>query len=243
MCDPVSATIAVATAAGVNEQQKARKSAERTAAENQRLAQEAENKRIAEAQAEAERLRQAEERRQANIAMGQQEIASAFGQFDDNFFNQRSQSYLDFAMPELDRQFQDQVRQLTANLARTGNLNSSLRGDLMGQLQREYDTSKLSLADRARGFADEARSGVSSAKARLMESNAQLADPGVIRNTAMAEAQGLSVNPQFAQLGQLLSDLSANVGQPGTQRGATGSTAGVQLFNPGVKSATGRLVS
>lgn len=243
MCNPVAAVTAVAGAAAVNEQQKARKSAEQAAAENQRLAQEAENRRIAEAQAEAERLRQAEERRQANIAQGQQEIASAFGQFDDNFFNQRAQSYLDFATPQLDRQFQDQVRQLTASLARTGNLNSSLRGDLMGQLQREYDTSRLSLAEQARGFADQARSGVTTAKSRLMESNAQLADPGTIRNSAMAEAQGLRANPQFAQLGQLLSDLSANVGPAGTRQVSPGTTSGVQLFTPGVKNAAGRIVA
>lgn len=244
MCDPVSATIAVATAAGVNEQQKARKSATNTAAENQRLAQQAENTRIAEAQAEADRLRQAEERRQANIAEGQQEISGAFGQFDDNFFNQRAQSFLDFATPQLDRQYQDQMRQLTASLARTGNLNSSVRGDLMGQLQREYDTGKLGIADQARGFSDQARSGVSSAQARLMESNAQLADPGTIRNSAMAEAQGLSANPQFANLGQLLSNLSANVG-PGAQprQAGQGLTGGVQLFSPGVQNASGRLVS
>lgn len=244
MCDPVSATIAVATAAGVNEQQKARKSAQNTAAENQRLAQEAENRRIAEAQAEADRLREAEERRQQNIALGQQEIAGAFGQFNDDFFNQRSQSYLDFAMPQLDRQYQDQMRQLTAALARTGNLNSSVRGDLMGQLQREYDTGKLSIADQARGFADQARTGVSAAQARLMESNAQLADPGMIRNSAMAEAQGLMANPQFANLGQLLSNLSANVGPGAAPRQAgQGITSGVQLFTPGVQSASGRLVN
>lgn len=243
MCDPVSATIAAATAVTADQARDARKSAERTAAENQRLAQEAENRRIAEAQAEAERLRQAEERRQQNIALGQQEIAGAFGQFDDNFFNQRAQSYLDFATPQLDRQYQDQMRQLTAALARSGNLNSSLRGELMGQLQREYDTGKLSIADQARTLADQARTGVTTAKSRLMESNAQLADPGTIRNSAMAEAQGFMANPQFAQLGQLLSNLSANVSPNAAAKSSTGLTGGVQLFTPGVKSAGGRIVA
>jgi len=242
MCDPVSATIATATAVGAYQQDKAKKSAQQTAAEQQRLAQEAENRRIAEAQAEAERARQAEIRRQENIAQGQQEISSAFGQFNDDFFNQRAQSFKDFAMPQLDRQFQDQMRRLTAALARSGNLNSSLRGQLMGQLQREYDTGRLSLADQARGFADQARSGVSAAQARLMESNAQLADPGLIRNSAMAEAQGLMANPQFASLGQMLSDLSANVNPQGTRQVSPGISSGVQLFNRGTRSATGRLI-
>jgi hypothetical protein len=239
---PVGAAVGAGIGETSHQQSAARKSAEQIAAEEQRLFQEAENRRMAEAQAEAERIRQAEIRRQENIALGQQEISSAFGQFDDNFFNQRAQSFTDFAMPQLDRQYQDQMRQLTAALARSGNLNSSVRGNLMGQLQREYDTGKLSLADQARGFADQARTGVSAAQARLMESNAQLADPGTIRNSAMAEAQGLMANPQFQNLGQMLSNLSANVGPAGSRQANQGFTGGVQLFNRGGGSASGRLV-
>jgi len=239
---PVGAAVGAGIGETSHQQSEARKSAEQIAAEEQRLFQEAENRRIAEAQAEAERLRQAEIRRQENIALGQQEISNAFGQFNDDFFNQRAQSFTDFAMPQLDRQYQDQMRQLTAALARSGNLNSSVRGNLMGQLQREYDTGKLSLADQARGFADQARTGVSAAQARLMESNAQLADPGTIRNSAMAEAQGLMANPQFQNLGQMLSNLSANVGPVGSRPNNQGFTGGVQLFNRGGGSASGRLV-
>lgn len=239
---PVGAAIGASAGYGADQMSKARKTAAQIAAEEQRMFQEAENRRMAEAQAEAERVREAEMRRQQNITQGQQEISSAFGQFNDDFFNQRAQSFKDFAMPQLDRQFQDQMRNLTAALARSGNLNSSLRGNLMGQLQREYDTAKLSLADQARGFSDQARSGVSAARARLMESNAQLADPGLIRNSAMAEAQGLMANPQFASLGQMLSDLSANVDPQGTRRVSPGISSGVQLFNRGTRSATGRLI-
>jgi hypothetical protein len=244
MCDPVSATIAAATAVTANQVNKAKKSAEQSAREQQRMAQEAENTRIAEAQAEAERMRQAEERRQGNIATGQSEIAGAFGQFNDQFYGNRAKSYQDFAMPQLDRQYQDQMKGLVAALARTGNLNSSLRGQLMGKLQTEYDQNKLKIADTSRGFADQARTSVEQARARLMESNAKLADPGVIRNSAAAEAAGLMSNPQFANLGQLLSDLSGNVGggTGGIRRAAPAMAGGVQLFSPGIKSATGRLV-
>lgn len=286
MCDPVSATIAAATAVGVNQQSKAAKKQTNAAAEQQRLAQEAEdrrfaeeqaaaqqrfeaqrlaeeqrfaeiqaaeqrrvqalqeaeNRRIAEAQAEAARIRAAEERRQQNIAQGQQEISSVFGQFNDDFFNQRQQAYMDFAMPQLDRQYQDQLRQLTASLARSGNLNSSLRGDLMGQLQREYDTGKLTIADQGRGLVDQKRSNITQAQSRLMQSNAQLADPGLIRNTAMAEAQGFLGAPQFQNLGQLLSDLSANVGPSAATRSAQNRTPGVQLFG-GSGGGSARLVS
>jgi predicted RNA-binding Zn ribbon-like protein len=243
MCDPVSATIAAATAVTANQANKSRKSAEGAAREQQRLMQEAESQRMREAQAEAERIREAEQRRQQNITQGQSEIAGAFGQFNDDFYGQRAQAYQNFATPQLERQYQDQMKQLTAALARSGNLNSSLRGDLMGQLQRQFDQGKLTIADTSRGYADQAKSSVEQARARLMESNMSLADPGVIRNSATAEAQGLMANPQFANLGQLLSNLSANVGSANTRTTQPAMTGGVQLFSPGLKSATGRLVN
>jgi hypothetical protein len=217
---------------------------EMMAAEQRRVQelQAAENRRRAEAEAEAARIRAEEERRQQNIAQGQREISSIFGQFNDDFFNQRQQAYMDFAMPQLDRQYQDQLRQLTASLARSGNLNSSLRGNLMGQLQREYDTGKLTLADQGRGLVDQKRNNITQAQARLMQSNAQLANPGLIRNSAMAEAQGFLGAPQFQNLGQLLSDLSANVGPSATTRSAQNRTPGVQLFGGGA-GGSARLVS
>ncbi len=71
MCDPVSATIAVATAVGYNEQNKARNDA-RNAAQNA-----ANDARTAREQ-EAARQRQIEEERQTRIGQGRSKI-------DENF--------------------------------------------------------------------------------------------------------------------------------------------------------------
>lgn len=238
---PVGAVIGGSAGYASDQISQAQKSASAAAAEQARLAREFENTRIAEAQAEAERLRQAEERRQQNITAGQGEIASLFGQFNDDFYNKRSQSYLDFAMPTLDRQYQDQVKSLTASLARTGNLNSSLRGDLMGQLQRQYDSGKLSLSDTASNFANESKASVAKTKAGLMESNARLADPGTVRSMAEAQASGLQINPQFQSLSQMITDLSSGVQTSGARK-ASASGGGVNLFSGG-SGGTGRLVS
>lgn len=236
----VAAVVGTAAYAG-NRANAARQDARAAAAEQAQLAQEAENRRIAEAQAEAERLRQAEERRQQNITAGQGEISSLFSQFNDDFYNKRSQSYLDYAMPTLDKQYQDQVKALTTNLARTGNLNSSLRGDLMGQLQKQYDTGRLSLTDTANNFANEARASVAQSKAKLMESNASLADPGLVRTMAEAQASGIQVNPQFQSLSQMISDLSSGVQTSGAKKAGV-AAGGVNLFSGG-SDGTGRLVS
>lgn len=238
----VVAAIATKTYVDYDQGKKNRNAAESAAAEQARIAQEYENTRIAEAEAAATKAREAEVRRQGNIAQGQNEISSLFGQFDDSFYNKRSQSYLDYALPTLDKQYQDQQRQLTSELARGGNLNSSIRGELFSKLQRQYDTSKLGLTDQANTYAADARSQVAQAKANLTEKNASLADPGLIRTMAEASAQGVAVNPQYASLGQLISDLSTGVTSSGgsTQRTAG---AGINLYNATTGSGSGRVVS
>jgi hypothetical protein len=258
----VAAAIAGSALVVGSQSRKARKSAEFTAREQERLAIENENRRIAEAQqqaaveqqrynaeqarmaGEAARVRQAEERRQQNIAAGQNEISSAFGQFNDDFYGTRMKSYLDYATPQLDKQYQDQLRSLTASLARSGNLNSSLRGELMGKLQQEYNKGKLTIADQARSYTDQTRAAANAARARLMETNMSLADPGVIRGSALADASRLTANPQFASLGNLLSDLSGSLGNgSGAQTTANSTGSGVGLFNPSLGGTAGRLVN
>lgn len=208
------------------------------------LAAQAEKQRQAEAAAEAERQRQAEERRQNNITQGSNEISSVFGQFDDNFYNQRSQGYLDYALPQLDQQYQDEQRQLIAQLARTGNLNSSLRGDLSGKLLGQYNTNKLNLQNTANSYASSARSAVEQARAQLLKSNSELADPGLIRTMADAQASGVKVAPQYQSLGDMIANLSATLTPNAAATAGTPSGTGVELYNKNSNTAgSSRLVS
>ena len=262
--NPIGAIVGGVTGAAAGEQSyqasKATKQASQAAATEQQLMQQAENNRVAEArqqaalaqqqyeeevrriEAEAARVRAAEERRQQNIALGQGEIAGAFSQFNDDFYNNRMNSYMAYATPQLDKQYEDQMRSLTASLARSGNLNSSVRGELISKLQSEYDKGKLTIADQARSFVDQARSSTDAARARLMESNMMLADPGTVRTSALAEASRLSINPQYQNLGSMLSSLSADVGSGGA-RSASQSVGGVNQFNTGLSRSSGRLVA
>ncbi len=238
MCN-IPAAIIAATAVTANESRRTRNAASDAASQQAQAAREAEERRIAQAEAEAAAQRAAEERRQQNIAAGQGEISSLFGQFDDNFYNQRSKSYLDYALPQLDQQFQDQQRNLVAQLSRTGNLQSSLRADQLAKLQQQYDRSKLQIQDTAGSYAANARASVEQARSKLIESNASLADPGTIRTMAQAQAQGLSVAPQYQGLGQLIANMAASVpNNPAGSAAAAGS--GVTLYGT---SGAGRVVS
>jgi hypothetical protein len=216
--------------------------AERAQADQIRVQQEGFLRQQQQAEAEAARERAAEQSRQNNILQGQQEISSVFGQFNDDFYNARAKSFTDYALPQLNTQYQDAMRKLTASLARSGNLNSSLRGETMAKAQREYDTQKLSLADRGMQYANESRSAIERARSELMGTNASLADPGSIRTLAQQRAQAASSQGGFSPLGLMLTDLADTVGTPG-KTSASKPAQGVGLFNNSLSTGSGRVVS
>jgi hypothetical protein len=229
---PVGAAYGAGVGASVDTMHADNKAALDAAAQQQQLAQEAENKRIADAEAAAQKAREAEARRQEAITAGANDISNIFGQFDDNFYNKRSQNYIDYATPELDRQYQAQQKSLISQLARTGNLNSSLRGDMLSDLQRQYDSQKMDIASKARNYSQDAKASVEAQRAALLESNSQLADAGLVNSKAQAAASSLTVDPQYSSLGTLISNLSSGISSNKTT--AAGTTAGgVSLYNNG----------
>jgi len=238
---PVGAAIGAGMGETSYQMEEATNAGKKAAAEQAQIQRQAEEQRRREAEAEAERIRQAEERRQQNIAQGATDIASVFGQFNDDFYNKRSGDYLNYALPQLDREYETEQRQLIAQLARSGNLNSSLRGDLSGKLLNDYNTRKTSLQDTANKYAADARAQVESARGELLQSNSQLADPGTIRTMAQARATGVAIDPQYQSLGDMIANLSSTI--PGNAPGQTSSNAGgVQLYSPSSRGS-GRLVA
>jgi hypothetical protein len=217
--------------------------AERAAADQLRVQQEGFAAQAAAAEAEAARVRAAEQARQNNILQGQQEISSIFGQFNDDFYNARAKSFTDYAMPQLDTQYQDAMRSLTASLARSGNLNSSLRGETMAKAQREYDAQKLSLADRGMQYANDARSAIERARSELFATNASLADPGSIRTLAQQRAEAASAQGGFSPLGLMLTDLAGTVGSTGRTAAASKPAQSVALFGNSLSSGSGRVIN
>jgi hypothetical protein len=214
---------------------------ERIAAE-QRAAEDA---RRQAAEAEAERVRQAELRRQQNIAEGQGIISELFGQFNDDFYNQRSQSYVDYARPQLDQQYNQAMQGLVRSLARTGNLNSSVRGQSMADLRDQYNRGLFSITDQGNRYANDARSSIEMARGNLLSQNATLADPGTVRSLAQSQASSLSGSPSFTPLQSLINALTRNSQMdssvPGTAERKP--TAGVNLFASAPSVATGSSVN
>jgi len=159
----------------------------------------------------AERQRQEEEERQARIREGKTNIENRFADFDDNFYDTRRTSYLDYANPQLEDQFQDATRDLTMALARSGLLNSSARSRRFGDLQKQYDNQSRAVADKAMDYENQARSAVGAAKSDLLTQNQSLADPTLAASSAQNRAENLSALPSFSPLGQLFAGVTDGI--------------------------------
>lgn len=165
------------------------------------------------ARREAERARQEEQARQDRIRQGTDTINSTFGQFDDPFFGDIRQSYIDYARPQLDRQFNDAREQLTYALARQGTLNSSTRGEQTADLQERRDLNLQDITDQARQFETDARNNVERARADLLTTLQATGDAEGASNAALSRASILSAPPSYSPLGQLFQDSTALLNQ------------------------------
>ena len=93
---------------------------------------------------------------------GTQRIADLFGQFDDDVFQGRTDSYLNCAQPQLTDQHNDAVKQLTFAL------DSPSRSSLEADLEKRRALLDIEIKDRARSFGTEARANVEVARGDLI---------------------------------------------------------------------------
>lgn len=190
---------------------------------------------------EAKRARQAEEKRQAEIRKGTDRINTRFGQFDNDFFNERRQSYVDYATPQLEDQYDTAGDQLTFALARAGQLDSSTRGDKESELQKLFEINRQGVVDGARAYETEARTDVEDARTGLIQTLQATGDAKGAAQGALSRARALSRAPAFNPLEQLFVDFTAGLGTQAQleRRAAYGGPQpryNTGLFGPGSRS-------
>lgn len=157
----------------------------------------------------ASAARHAEEARQARIQQGTQQINEQFAGFNDGFYDQRKQAYLDYANPQFERQFQDAEGKLVSQLARAGLLNSSVAAQRLNRLRQERDQARDSILSQAMQVANDARRDVESQRSGLIQTLTATADPSASAASAANAAQLLASRPQFSPLGQIFADSTA----------------------------------
>jgi len=167
---------------------------------------------------EAALARQEEQSRQEKIRGGTERVNSIFNEnFGDDFFEGRKKAFLDYSTPQLENQYGDAQKELTFALTRGGNLNSSVRGEKLGELQRLYDTNKQSIADQALSHESQARNAVEDARGNLVSTLNATGDAEGAANSALTRASVLSQPAPYSPLSQLFVDFTSGLGTQAAQ--------------------------
>lgn len=161
------------------------------------------------------------------------------GQFTSDYFDKVRKNYLDYATPQLDTQHADASKQLTFSLARSGLLDSSIRGQKEADLQKTYDLNKQQIADQAEAYKSKAQSDVESARSDLISQLNATGDAQGAANSAISRASALSAPAAYSPLSDLFASFTQGLGtQAALERanyysgGAVGSRYNTGIFAP-----------
>lgn len=190
----------------------------------------------------AQEARVNEAKRQAALTAGRTNIDTALSGFDDNFYNDRSKAYGDWALPQLDDQFTKQKQKLIFALSRGGLLNSSAAGQRQAELNQQYGDAKTSLGAKATDYANSARRDVSNTRANLLGILTSTEDPNTVGDEATRQATTLRAQPSFDPLGSLFTDVADQISKVQNAKNlGSAVSSGANLFSSSGNS--GRVVN
>lgn len=183
---------------------------------------------------EAETARNEEAARQQRVRDGTKRIGDIFdGQFTEDYFNGQRDRYVDYAMPQVDDQFNKAGKDLLFATDRSGQTEGSARADLSGELQKRYDLQTQKIRDDGLAYSTEARTNVEGARNDLVGMVNATGDVDGAVNSAMSRASTLSQPAAYSPIGSLFADFTNALGtqaaaerafayggpRPGTQTG------------------------
>jgi len=188
-------------------------------------------------QQQAEVARQSEVARQADTRGAIGRVDETFRQFDDPFFAGREQAYSNYAMPQVSDQYDTARKNLIFALADGGLTRSSVGAQRLGDLERDYSLRRQDVADQARGYGQQARTDVESARSGLVSQANSVGDAAASGNAALNEANRLTAAPSFSPLGALFQNVTAGIGVSRAAGDAerlrnAGGAQGARLFQP-----------
>lgn len=156
-------------------------------------------------------MRAAEAARQAKIQTGMSSINKTFNQFNDAFYQNRFNDYINFAMPQFNQQFSDSNRALTFALARQGIDQSSEGARRFGKLINEANISRQGVVDQAYAAENQARKAVEDARSGLVADLYASANPTAAASASVHRAAYLAQPQGYSPIGQLFSNVTAGL--------------------------------
>ena len=142
----------------------------------------------------------------AAIKKGKTSIDDAFAGFDPAYYDAYGQTYRDAYNPDLTDQYGQARDKITATLAGTDQLDSSVGANTLARLGKTYNDGQVDIANKSMDATNQLKSNVSSTKTNLYNMNASAADPLTSASQAQQSA-GAIVSPQsYPGLGNVFGD-------------------------------------
>lgn len=148
--------------------------------------------------------------REVALTKGKKNIDKAFGVFTPEFYAQRKQDYLDFARPQLARQYGQSQNQLGFSLANRGLQRSSQARGATRDLNITMGDKQRQIVDQAQQQANSLQSGVEQQRNNLYGTLAATLDPSMAQTAALGAAQAYTAPSAFVPIGNLFADWSQN---------------------------------
>jgi hypothetical protein len=155
----------------------------------------------------AQQATDAEAKRQQKITQGTQSINKAFSGYTPQFYQNREKAYMDYAMPQFAQQYNTTKGQIGFGIANKGLEGGSAAKKQWSDLARTTAVGQQSLADSARGQAQQLQTDVAGAKNNLLNMLYQSADPASAGAQATATASSFQAPSTFAPIANQFSGL------------------------------------
>ena len=153
---------------------------------------------------------QQQKERAAALATGKAAIDQQFAGFTPEFYNQRKQDYINFAMPQLGQQFRTQQNEAQYSLANKGQTRSSQAQALGRTLGQNLAQNQQTIANAGQAQANQLQQSVEGQRNNLYSVLSSSQDPSMAATAALGTAQGFSTPSAFVPIGQMFSDWTQN---------------------------------
>jgi hypothetical protein len=155
----------------------------------------------------ADAIRQQQMQQQAATDAAVQGINKAFQPFDKSYYDKISQSYLNYALPQLADQMRQSQQQLGYRFGRGGLLDSSVAQKGKAELGKEAAAGQSQIAGAAQQQANQFQQQIENQRANLIGQAQQASSPGTLSQQAQQIALGTQAPSTFAPLGNMFSQL------------------------------------
>ena len=155
--------------------------------------------------------RAAEEARQKRVRDSRGAVDTVFGTYDDDFYDKRRQSYLDYANPQVQQDYEDAMGDLMAALAASGRTRSSQAAKRKAKGQELMDRAQADVNMKAEGHVGDLKSALAQTKQDMYNQASTLADVDATTNLAIGQFQAASKPPVYNPLTDMFADLTAGL--------------------------------